>query len=310
MRKASWTVHPLFGVAIGLALAATFIAFQEAVSPLGKSVFGVWWHVIGLLLFVFFLASVLKMWLWIMLPTTLTLEPMGVERFAGMTEDALRATSARDRAPIPAIPQPGESEQVAPPLLDFARMEERTQELAALGFELQAEGQYISNRSSVLPNFRRMFVHAEGTWAELSQMFPPGMTGATALPVELLLITYLEDGWSVSETSAKPDWHHRPKWFLGLMLLPRALGKTHEPEISATEVWRVHSGRCAEIERALGVKRVHFDLDQFLVRRVGVLREVKRRFWKRSLIKAVLQGLFFPQTQEYWGDFRKLARNS
>lgn len=300
MRKGSLSSHPLFSIGSGLLIGALYIAFESYVSPLLEGVFGASWSWLSPLLFLLFLGLVRKWALWRSIARRFWIEPMTPAVFAGISEErAQQEQTPRVRVPLPEIDAvPDEKTEKPQFAVDFAVIQARSREIEALGFELQAEGALRSDRSN-MPIFVRFWRHPAGHWAEVYQMFPRGRPPLPATPA---MMTYLQDGWLVGDST------QRGNWALWMLRRSRHLGKCHETNISMAAMWQSHRARCQLAQQTLGLEVEKFDFDSYLKRVLENMRILRALVWRRSAALGILQSRFFrPRNGEWWGEFPRDA---
>jgi len=305
VRKGSWTGSPLFGVFVGIVIVVVYIAFENAVTPAGYALLGGWWSLVKTLGFWLFMGAVIKLWIWRVLPRSLSVEPMTAAQFAGATEDAAQAAIRERaiRAPLPS-PLPSPVSAAAPKAmlsLDFAAFENRATELQAIGFDSELQGAMKTNVASAAPTFAHFFKHSEGARAEIFQAFP---RGAQPTIVNVTIISYLDDNWSILDGNTPRNW------LLWMLRRPRSLGKGYDPDTTVVAMWQQHRERVATASRELGVGLMHLNLDVHLERSIEAVTEGRRFMLFRSMLLSMIQNRFFRSAErEWWGDYFTFAKN-
>jgi hypothetical protein len=296
MKKGSITSHPLFGIAVGIGLAAAYGVFESAISPAMFGLLGEWWTWIKQLLFFVLLGLGMKFMLWRALPREMHVEPMTPADFAGISEAAVLRAAHQHRSPLPEVStQPQEKKDFA---LDFAQLDARSRELEALGFELQVEGAARTNTNAV-PTFARMYRHPEGTWGEIYQVFPRGMAPT---PVIFTLLTYFENDWSSADSTMKPNW------VLQMIRRPRSIGRLYEPQTSAAMMIAAHRERNAILHQKLGVRVLMLDINGYFARGIAALEEGRRLMLWRSILVSMLRNKLVRRDRENWKEVDKYAK--
>lgn len=88
------------------------------------------------------------------------------------------------------------------PLLDQRELDRYTQELEGLGFRRLLDFSLVADAASHPSSFCRLFAHPRHRcFAEANQIFP---NGKAPLPMKCSVMSYMQDGWSVSFTDRSP----------------------------------------------------------------------------------------------------------
>ena len=104
------------------------------------------------------------------------------------------------------------------PDLDEDRLAEYTEAFEALGFRRLKDYTTRTDLDNGITGFARLLVHPrEHCFAEVNQAF---LSGATAAPMRCMLVSRLEDGWSVTVSDRQPSKE------LYLMRRPRAVWRS------------------------------------------------------------------------------------
>ena len=102
------------------------------------------------------------------------------------------------------------------PSLDTAALERYTRDAEALGFTKLLDFSLVSDRKNPIPSFCRLFVHTRHhAFCEVHQVFPHGKS---PLAMRCAVQSYLQDGWTISYSDAKPQAAS------SLIRRPKALG--------------------------------------------------------------------------------------
>lgn len=302
-RKKFGIGHPAFGFIFGLALAAIYISFENYISPAALSLFGSWWSWLQHVFFYLFLGVAMKLLLLRLLPKTIELKPMTPAAFAGLSVEAAAKASRTVVAPLPEVS--GESQRIprGDLPLDFGSIDKRTSELEHLGFALLSEGAMISNLKSSTPIFLRLFLHSQGSWAQISQGFP---MGRAPLPVVLSFSTFLEEDWSVADSTQKGNW------LLWMLRRAKGVGKGHLATASTSDMWFAHQEHCKRVTDKLGIHILHGSVEDYWRQFNVQLREMRKLLVRRSMFVAFLQtlGRRFTKRTEWWGDFDKAVQST
>jgi hypothetical protein len=89
------------------------------------------------------------------------------------------------------------------PLLDTAALERYTQEFESMGFVRLLDFSLVSNRTTPIPSFCRLFAHKRyHCFAEVNQIFPQGKS---PMPLKCSIQSVLENGWSLGFSDRKPQ---------------------------------------------------------------------------------------------------------
>lgn len=298
-RKKFGMGHPAFGFIFGLVIAGVYIAFENRISPAAASLFGIWWPWLQPVFFLLFTSIMMKSLLLRLLPKTVDIKPMTPASFAGLSvEDAEKATRTVV-APIPEVS--GEMHKVPQGdlPLDFGSVEKRTGELECLGFVFQTEGSMTSNLKSGVPIFLRLFLHPQGSWAQISQGFP---MGRAPLPVVLSFSTFMGNNWSVSDSTQKGNW------LLWMLRRAKTVGRGYVGTASAGEMWLAHQKRREIVTHKAGVHVLRLTTEEYWRRSNVQLGEMRKLLIRRSMFLAILQTNYhrFAKTTEWWGELDKI----
>ena len=89
------------------------------------------------------------------------------------------------------------------PLLDIAALDQYTREFEGMGFTRLLDFSLVSDSSSYVPNFCRLFVHTRHhCFGAVSQFFPKGKS---PLPLKCNFESCLQNGWSLAFGDRKPQ---------------------------------------------------------------------------------------------------------
>ena len=287
------------GMVIGVLLAVPLIALQEIIAPWGAKFFGSSWHWIRHLLFFAFLGWVVKLLIWKRFPTDFSVDAMTPEEFAGATPEAVQWQKQRatERTPLPEVAPTFEIKADKPDLaLDFAQLERRAAELKALGFVVVKEGA-LRTASHSVPIYGRFFSHADGCFAELSQIFMP----AAHHPLFVSLNTRFPNRWLASDSTM-----HR-NVMLWIMRRQRGIGKRHGPDTSISVMWQSHRERCAYVSQVLQQPALRLSYDEYISESIADLKEMRPLALKRSVWLGLVSYLLSSRNAEGWGELEPPA---
>jgi len=192
------------------------------------------------------------------------------------------------------------------PQLDIAALDRYTREFEGMGFTRLLDFSLVSDSSSYVPNFCRLFVHTRHhCFGTASQFFPKGKS---PLPLKCNFESSLQNGWSLAFGDRKPQAAS------SLVRRRKALGVSM-PEVTTAELLQAFLKMREQVCLDLGISPVNDDTLQAFIdktqRTASEVREaVKQKSFATGLPEYYVRKLSLLKTKpEYiWlGDYPKEA---
>lgn len=186
--------------------------------------------------------------------------------------------------------------------LDTKRLAEYTEELEALGFRQVTDYTALTNLGNGISGFARLFYNDEKRcYAEVNQAF---RHQSAAGPVRCSIMSFLDDGWSVSVGDRPPTKE------LYLIRRPRALWRSLSGRPPADLVG-AHLKLRDEVSRGLGVEPVSGgDAKSYFRREMEATRERKDRVRRRNAVVMAAELWLFERSpkSEWLGDYPRARK--